>query len=329
MSESFSKNENKNGDVPRVSVVIPAYNVAEYIAETLDSVLAQTYKNYEIIVVNDGSPDAEKLEKVLEHYLDKIIYLKQKNKGAAVARNTGIENSRGELIAFLDGDDVWLPEFLKSQTKFLDANNFGMVYADAYLFGDCAGTPKTYMEQSFSDGDVTPETLIDGSCNVITSGTLVGKKHLLDAGLFNPTAFRMEDFEMWFTMAKRGVKIAYQKKVLLKYRVRKTGLTGDGISSAERSVLALEKITERNALSQSEEKARLSKIRFCEAEYEIAKGKYFLARENFGEASKHIAKAYEINPQTKLAIIGFLLRRAPRLTLRIFKKFRAAEFSAT
>lgn len=329
MSESFSKNENRNGNFPRVSVVIPAYNVAEYIAETLDSVLAQTYKNYEVVVVNDGSPDTENLEKVLEKYLDKTAYLKQKNKGAATARNTGIENSRGELIAFLDGDDVWLPEFLESQTKFLDENKYGMVYADALLFGNHAGKFKSYMEQSVSIGEVTPETLIDGSCNVITSGTVVEKKHLLNAGLFNPTAFRMEDFELWFTMAKMGVKIGYQKKVLLKYRVRKTGLTGDEISSAERSVLALEKITERNILSESEEKTRLEKIRLCESEYQIAKGKYFLARENFGEASKHIAKAYAINPQTKLAIVGFLLRRAPRLTLRLFKKFRRAEFPAT
>lgn len=327
MSEIFSKENEKND--PRVSVIVPAYNVAEYISETLDSIFAQTYKNFEVIVINDGSPDTEKLEKALENYLENIVYLKQENKGAAVARNTGIEKSRGELIAFLDGDDIWLPEFLESQTKFLDANDYEMVYSDAYLFGDYSGKHKTYMQQSTSEGCVTPESLISGKCNVITSGTIVEKKHLLKAGLFNPTAIKTEDFEMWFTMVKMNVKVHYQKKILLKYRVRKTGLTGDEISLAERSISALKKISERNVLSESEEKIRREKLRLCEAEYELVKGKYFLVRENFNEASSHIAKAYEINPQAKLAIIRLLLYLAPHLMLRIFKKYRAANTSTS
>jgi glycosyltransferase involved in cell wall biosynthesis len=100
---------------PLVSVIIPAYDVAEFIGEALDSVFAQTFTDYEVIVINDGSPDTAKLERALAPYLSRIVYLKQENRGVSAARNTGINAARGSLIAFLDGDDVWLPNYLEVQ----------------------------------------------------------------------------------------------------------------------------------------------------------------------------------------------------------------------
>ena len=82
---------NVSSRAPKISIITPAYNIAEYIAETLDSVAAQTFQNYEIILINDGSPDTEKLERVLEPYFDKIVYLKQPNSGAGQARNVAVE----------------------------------------------------------------------------------------------------------------------------------------------------------------------------------------------------------------------------------------------
>src|SRR2546422_4249577 len=101
---------------PLVSVIVPAYRAAPYIAETLDSILAQTFSGYEIIVVNDGSPDTEELERALAPYYDRINYIVQENRGQAGARNTGIRHSRGVFVAFLDQDDQWEPEFLSVQT---------------------------------------------------------------------------------------------------------------------------------------------------------------------------------------------------------------------
>ena len=92
-----------------VSVVIPAYNVGNLIAQTLDSVFAQRYRNFEVVVVNDGSPDTPALEAALAPFRDRITYVVQENAGPSAARNAGIEHSRGDLIAFLDGDDIWLP----------------------------------------------------------------------------------------------------------------------------------------------------------------------------------------------------------------------------
>src|SRR5260370_18914565 len=87
---------------PLVSVIVPAYRAATYIAETLDSILAQSFTSYEIIVVNDGSPDTEDLERVLEPYRGHIAYIVQENRGQAGARNTGLRAARGAVLAFLD-----------------------------------------------------------------------------------------------------------------------------------------------------------------------------------------------------------------------------------
>ena len=122
---------------PRVSIIIPSYNTANLIAACLDSVFAQTFQDFEAIVVNDGSPDTLELEKVLQPYLDRIVYIKQVNKRAAGARNTAIAKARGEFLAFLDSDDTWLPNHLESQVKqFDDDPALGLVYANALLVGD-------------------------------------------------------------------------------------------------------------------------------------------------------------------------------------------------
>src|SRR3954462_5965377 len=98
---------------PRVSVIMPSYNTASLICACLDSVFTQSFQDFEVIVVNDGSPDNPDLERGLAPYLEKhaaqIVYIRQQNKRCAGARNTAIRQARGEFLAFLDSDDVWLP----------------------------------------------------------------------------------------------------------------------------------------------------------------------------------------------------------------------------
>jgi len=132
--------------VPAVSVIIPAYNVASYIAASLDSVFAQTFTGYEVILVNDGSPDTEQFERAIQPYIDRIIYLKQENAGASVARNSGLQAARGEFVAFLDGDDVWLPNYLAEQMQFIQARGCDLACADATMFGDPKTEGQRYMD---------------------------------------------------------------------------------------------------------------------------------------------------------------------------------------
>src|SRR5512138_947176 len=103
-------NTGEMGDATRrVSVIMPAFRAAKYIGAALDSVIAQTFTDYEIIVVNDGSPDTVELERALKPYGSKVLYVKQDNRGCSAARNAGIRVARGQLLAFLDADDYWEP----------------------------------------------------------------------------------------------------------------------------------------------------------------------------------------------------------------------------
>src|ERR1700745_3077470 len=106
-SPSTSLNVPVLPDSPRVSVVIPAYQVAPYIAETLESVFAQTFTDYEVIVVNDGSPDTDELHHAIQPYRERLSYVTRQNGGCSAARNSGLRVARGELVAFLDADDLW------------------------------------------------------------------------------------------------------------------------------------------------------------------------------------------------------------------------------
>ena len=313
--------------MPRVSIITPAYNVAEYIAETLLSAFAQTFKYFELIVVNDGSPDTEKLEETLKPYFDRIIYIKQQNGGAAKARNTAIENARGEFVAFLDGDDLWLPEKLATQIKFLDETVYEMTYCDAEFFGDSLYKRTTFMEQSPSRGEVTTISLINAECNVITSGTIVAKSALDKFGVFDLNTKRSEDFELWFRLAKNGIKIGYQKQVLIKYRVGTSGLSGDNIMRAERNIDSLNVIRDRNELTEQEEKEWQEHMKFCQAELSLEKAKTHLANENFAEAQKNFREANIFKQKFKFKALNFLLKISPKLVLTVFKKLRPTEFS--
>jgi len=333
MSESeekiISKKVGKNvcGTAPKVSVVIPAYNISAYIAETLDSVLAQTYKNYEIILINDGSKDTKELEAALKPYFDYIVYAQQENSGASQARNTAISLSRGELIAFLDGDDIWLPRFLESQVDFLEKNNLEMAYCDAKIFGEPLFEGRTFMQDSPSGGEVTPISLINTDCNVITSGTILKKDLLEKSGLFDVSIRRAQDFDLWFRLAKDGAKIGYSREVLIKYRVRSDNLSGTNIDRAERNIRALEIIGNKYELDELEKEVWQKQMALCEAEYELEQGKSCLVSGNYSQAQTHISEANKFYRKPKLALLVWLIRFSPKLTLQVFKKLRPAEFS--
>ena len=218
---------------PRVSIIIPAYNVARFIAGTLESILAQTFNNYEIILINDGSPDTGELKSAAAPYLEKIIYVEQVNGGASKARNLAIYLARGELVAFLDGDDLWFPEHLADLIEFLDRTNVEMAYSDAILFGEPLFEGRLFSEDSPSNTAITPECLIAAECNVITSGTILKKSCLEKFDMFDVSLPRMQDFDLWFRLSRNGVKIGFLDKVSVKYRVHTGSLSGSNVTPRE------------------------------------------------------------------------------------------------
>lgn len=314
-------------DRPKVSVIIPAYNISSLVRETMNSVLAQTYKNFEVVIVNDGSNDTADLERKLEPYWDRIVYGKQENFGASLARNLAICLSRGSLIAFLDGDDIWLPNYLESQVRFLEENKLDMVYCDAELFGENYAAGETYMQTTPSNGAVTPKSLINASCSVITSGTVLKRRNLYEFGLFDSRSKQGQDFDLWFRLAKNGVKISYQRKVLLKYRVSSTSLSGTSVQRAERNVAVLEYINEKYQLNKSEKNVLKKQLEFSGAELDLEKGKFHLTQGEYDQAKRYIASANEYYRKPKLTLIIWLMKISPALALRLFRAIRPAEFS--
>ncbi|MGI8495811.1 MAG: glycosyltransferase family 2 protein [Pyrinomonadaceae bacterium] len=321
-----AKNDSAN---PCVSVIIPAYNAAEFIAATLDSVFSQTFTDYETIVVNDGSPDTEALEKVLAPYFERVIYIKQKNGGTAAARNTAIRAACGEWLAFLDGDDIWLPEYLESQISELKAKNFDLICADAEFFGERRDRYKTFMQKSPSRDEVTPENLLAAKCHIITSGTIAGRREILNAGLFDEELPRigMEDFDLWFRLAKSGLHLGFQRRVLLKYRVRPNSLSGSNVQRAERELATVEIVRRKYSLTESEIAASEKHFQTAIAELEVEKGKYNLTRENFGEALENFRRANRNHQKFKYWMLQKLLKINPKLVIKLFKKLRPGEFA--
>ena len=191
---------------PLVSVIIPAYNMVDFVAETIESALAQSYPAVEVVVVNDGSTDATAA--AIEPYLDRIRYVEQDNRGLAGARNTGIRAASGEFLALLDADDLWLPDRLdRCIAHFAAHPHLGMVTTDAYLIEHGEKTTK----RCYRDRRQYPfPAAEDQQLAVIAKRnflfvSVVFRRDLVDRyGGFDEGFRRAEDYELWSRYLTRG-----------------------------------------------------------------------------------------------------------------------------
>jgi glycosyltransferase involved in cell wall biosynthesis len=302
---------------PIVSIIMPAYNVAPYIGETIDSVFAQTFTDYELIIINDGSPDTVALERVLGPSMSRIRYVKQQNLGAAAARNEGLRAARGEFIAFLDADDLWLPNYLEEQMKFIRKNDYDLVCADAMHFGDSPLAGMTYMEAHMdrapNEGDVTFLGLVSAEQSLITSGTVVRRSHIIDVGLFDERLRNSQDFDLWLRLLRHGSRSAYQRQLLLRYRCHQNSLSGDEINRTERQLRVYDKIEESFELTAEERPAVLKAIDNRRALLEFELGKHYLERGDFGKSHEAFSRANGRRRSWKTLVALFLGRLSPGL----------------
>jgi glycosyltransferase involved in cell wall biosynthesis len=303
-----------------VSIIIPAYNAAEFIGETLDSVFAQTFTGYEIIVINDGSPDTEELERELDRYSARLRYIKQENQGAAAARNAGLRVAAGELVAFLDADDTWLPAFLEKQVELLERTGVDVVYADALLFGDSPLAGRTFLELQPPRGEVTPENLLSVKVTVLTSTVLARKQPVLDVGLFDLKLRRGQDFELWLRLAKHGARFAYQQEVLARHRIVESGLSGGTMSQLQRTLDVLDAIKARGRLTTSEEAALQFNLNRTLAAMALETGKEKLRERDFEGALESFREAGRFRQGWKLMLVCLGLKIAPELLWRIYNR---------
>jgi glycosyltransferase involved in cell wall biosynthesis len=305
--------------VERVSVIIPAYNVATYIAETLKSVFAQTKPAFEVIVVNDGSPDTEKLEAVLQPFSDLIRYIKQENRGLSGARNTGIRAAKGNLIALLDGDDLWMPRYIETQTEFLRHHpEDDLVYCNAVFFGDSNYKKGTqYMSVCPSSGEATAAAIISRNCNVFVSVT--ARAEALRAIGFDESVQACEDLDCWLRFTSSGRKIGYHRQILVKYRRRKESISADQTLMAEWHLRVLKKACAFWPKESNEASLLEMATARKAAELAVLRGKQGLRKGDVNSALFHFTEARRYYRSAKISAVILVLRLAPGLTRRLLR----------
>ncbi len=185
--------------MPRVSVVMPAYNAGQFIAEAIESVLAQTFGDFELIVVDDGAIDDTC--NVVARFSDaRVRYFYQENRERSAARNAGIRAARGEYVAFLDADDTWLPEKLARQVAHMDEHpEVGLVYCAAYKVR--GGRVSSQMKARFRGNVVRPLLTVDNIIAGSASAVMVRRDVLDCVGGFDEGRIIFEDWDLWLRIA--------------------------------------------------------------------------------------------------------------------------------
>lgn len=202
---------------------MPAYNAANTIAESIESVLNQTYENWELLIINDCSKD--NTASIVNSYTSQFDNIKlidfKANKGVCIARNEGIKAATGEYICFLDSDDLWLPSKLELQTELHRKNNFAISHTDFYSF-DANGIVKRPWSKIMEIGQLKSGDLLRQLYHKNTVGILtvmVQKKVLVDMNGFDPKVPSLEDYDLWIRIAEAGHQFGYLDIKLARYRI--------------------------------------------------------------------------------------------------------------
>lgn len=303
---------------PRVSIVIPAYQTASYIGETLDSVRAQTFTDYELIVVNDGSPDTEELERVLQPYRAELRYVRQENSGASSARNTGIRLARGTYVALVDSDDLWEPDYLAVQVATLESDPTAVLsYTNMIMFGDAPDAGRECKSFLPAQGEVTIKRLVEQQCNA-TSNVVARRDALLQAGLFDEALSTGEDFELWLRLVHRGGRLVYHRRPLWRYRKRPGSLTTNPLVLWRNYLNVLEKVRCNMNLAPDDSAAVARRAEYCHAMLRLYEGKRSFFAGDFAAAAHSLAIANTYLHSSKLALAIRLMRLAPQVLLRVY-----------
>lgn len=309
---------------PLISVIIPAYAVSQYIAETLDSVFAQTRSDFEAIVIDDGSPDTPALEAALAPYLSRIVYLKQPKRGVSAARNLGIGQARGEFLAFLDADDLWLPDCLCTQLQaFRNDPSLDMIWADLVDFGESPTAGHRAMSRNCSEKPVTLERLVLGRSVATTSSVMVRRQAAIEAGLFDEAFARSEDFDLWLRIASRGGRLDFQRVLVGRRRIRLGAASRDAGAMAKALVAVLDKLAGQTGLAPEVLAAIDWQRRRATAEAHLAEGHACLEQKRYPEAAEAFRRANAFFGRRKLTYLMGGLRIAPGL-IRLAAKLWSA-----
>jgi len=281
----------------KVSIIIPTYNRERYIGDAIDCVLSQTYNNIELIIVDDGSTD--KTKSIVFSYKKKhkdIKYIFQKNQGVAAARNNGMKRAKGELIAFLDSDDLWLTDKLQIQVEFLKSHKkIDFLFTDMLESQDDRITSLSWLKQMpyYNRLKAQKDKVIDiveflyhKNC-VPTSSVIIRKKILKTTGYFNETLRISEDREFWIRACSK-VPSACITDSLVEKRDHSENLVKNVPLMIESRIRFLTEIDDPKGPFVPKIVKELKAIAFDETYYEF--GRYYLKTLQFKHAYEWLSK---------------------------------------
>jgi len=215
---------------PIVSIIVPCYNQAQFLDEALQSVLKQSFSNWECIIINDGSPD--NTDEVVKKWIDidsRFIYLSKEKGGVESERNVGIAKARGVYIACLDADDLWIPEKLEIQLQEIKEKNVDLVFSDSYIFNDdnvCDRSTKMNTLNQIFKGNEALSSFLER--NRIPTLTVLAKKdkiHSVNGFIEKKEIPIAEDYHLWLKMLIDNSVFYGSDKILASYRIHSTSST--------------------------------------------------------------------------------------------------------
>jgi glycosyltransferase involved in cell wall biosynthesis len=207
--------------VPRISICIPAYNAEPYFEATLASIRAQTFSDWELIVVEDGSRDrTEEFVRAFARQGPQPVrfFRHDKNQGLSATRNTGFEHARGEALALLDADDLWRPEHLQLSCETLERSGADIVFGGCVLFNSETGQPIEKCAPPAGAMSDFPRSLHDGRIIIQPSAAVIRRTVIQRVGGFDPQFPICNDLEFWFRSAHLGCAFAYTDAITCDYR---------------------------------------------------------------------------------------------------------------
>jgi glycosyltransferase involved in cell wall biosynthesis len=280
---------------PLISIIIPTYNRASFLKEAIESVLAQTYENWELIIVDDGSTD--NTSELVKKFTDKrISYLCQQNTGAPLARNKGIQKAKGDYIAFLDSDDIWLPQKIQKQLEVFKISRFnpGVVYTGIQYI-DYKGSPKKRKKNSLYRGNIFYHLLRK---NLTTTSAILAKKECFDeCGLFDENLPCRQELDILIRISQYFA-IDYVPEILTLERIHEKRITAD----IDKKIKGREMLFEKIYL-------HLKKHRILLAKYLYGTGELYLKRGDLQKGKVYIISSLKTFPLLRSIIALIRLNR--------------------
>ena len=284
---------------PIVSVIIPTYNGSKSISATIESVLNQTFKDFEIIVVDDGSTDDTTV--VLKQYKNRIHYFRKSNGGPASARNLGLRNARGKYIAFLDHDDIWLPSKLTIQTECMENHSdVGLVYSDIYEEVEGKRSLSYYDNRIPRSGYVFKALFRENF--IANVSALIRRECFTRLGLLNESRnmITTDDYHMWLRLSLH-YPIRYINQPLAIFRIHGHNLSSNVEVLVTNTLSCLEHICQQFP-EETNQLGKLKRRRFSQLHYQL--GKHYADRMRIRDSLKEISASIREDPTYLRCYVG-------------------------